>query len=746
MKKTASIILGLALLVTACSAPKKGSHDSDYLFKVGDKEVTNEEFIYVFNKNNFNNDSVITRQEIDEYLELFVNFKLKVKEAESLGLQNEEAFIQELETYRKQLAKPYLTETTITNALIEEAYERSKQEVNASHILITVDPGASPQDTLAAYQKITALRDRAINGEDFNALARSNSQDPSAVQNGGNLGYFTSMQMVYPFEEAAYATAEGEVSEPFRTRYGYHIVKVHDKRESRGKIKVAHIMIRAAQGMSVEDSVAARKKAEEIYRMLDQGADWFETASEYSEDLNTKDRGGELPWFGTGNMVPSFENAAFALENPKDISEPVKTPYGWHIIRLLERQSVPALEDVRENIARQINRDSRAEVNKKALIKRLKEENSFQENTEVLEQMVALVSTAAVSGNWEKAQSDSLGSKAVFTINLKPYYVSDFISLAERSAEGLNRGGTAEPSVRNLYDRWTEMKLVEYEEEHLADKYDDYRLLYQEYREGILLFELMDRKVWSKATRDTSGLRNYYQENIEKYQWGKRFNAAIIKLSDASLADEVKPLLKADLYPVSGSTTVLEPGDGDMLFNNLHRFKLDSLARRVNAKSSLILTASLPEEDEAFADSVRQTLSRFGINGEKLRTQGTESSTAALAIMSTSPKDMEAFLNEGRPLSFRVDYGRFEVSGNEMLQDLPAEKGVYEVTDDENALIRIYEVLEPQAKQLSEIRGQVISDYQEHLEKEWVAELREKYPVEINRRALNEIYRKFENE
>ncbi|MGB5978514.1 MAG: peptidylprolyl isomerase, partial [Cyclobacteriaceae bacterium] len=289
MKYTVLFCLCLTLLAAGCATPDKSSSDNADLFTVGDKSVTSEEFIYVFNKNNFNNDSTITREEIDEYLELFVNFKLKVKEAETLGLQNEESFTRELETYRKQLAKPYLTETNVTNALIQEAYDRSKVEVNASHILITAGPDASPEDTLAAYNQITGLRERVMNGEDFNQVARENSQDPSAIQNGGNLGYFTSMQMVYPFEEAAYNTPVGDVSQPFRTRFGYHILKVQDKRDSRGKIKVGHIMIRASQGISPEDSVTAKNKADELYRQLKDSADWFAVARQYSEDLNTKD-------------------------------------------------------------------------------------------------------------------------------------------------------------------------------------------------------------------------------------------------------------------------------------------------------------------------------------------------------------------------------------------------------------------------------------------------------------------------
>ncbi|MGB5975860.1 MAG: peptidylprolyl isomerase, partial [Cyclobacteriaceae bacterium] len=451
--------------------------------------------------------------------------------------------------------------------------------------------------------------------------------------------------------------------------------------------------------------------------------------------------------FGTGNMVPAFENAAFSLQNPGDISEPVKTPYGWHIIKLIEKQSMPELDEVREAISRQINRDSRAEVNKKALIRRLEEENGFSENEEIVEEAIGLIATTAINGEWEEATADSVAEKAIFSINLEPYFTRDFIKFAQSSSESLNQGGATETAVRNLYKNWTERELMAYEEDHLADKYDDYRLLYQEYREGILLFELMDRKVWSKATRDTSGLRNFFEDNIDDYQWGERYQSAIVKLSDASLTDQVRSLLEEDTYPVSVSETELEPGEGDMMFSNLHRYYLDSLARRMSTSPSMILYARLPAGNKSFSDSLVLNLDRLGISGEKLRSEDTDEETATFTILSSSPKDMESYLNENSPLAVRIDYGAFQASDKESLQQVPSRPGIYEVSvDGSSALVRVYSMLEPQPRKLSENRGQVISDYQEYLEKQWVAELREKYPVEINEKALNQIYREFETE
>ncbi|MGB3777226.1 MAG: peptidylprolyl isomerase, partial [Tunicatimonas sp.] len=328
-------VCALALLTAACSTTKKSADQSStfqpqeaVLFSVANDSVRADEFMYVYQKNQA--DSVARMSEaaqaqaVRDYLKLYVNFKLKVKAAEAAQLDQKESFKKELAQYQQQLAKPYLVENRVTEQLIEEAYERSKQEVKASHILITVDENAAPADTLRVYQKADSLRQLALNGASFAMLAEQYSDDPSAASNGGDLGYFTALQMVYPFENAAYHTEMGSISPPIRTRFGYHIIKVHDKRPSKGKVKVAHIMIR--EGENAQDS-SAQQKAQQIYEQLQQGGNWNELTERFSDDVTTRSSGGELPFFGTGNMIESFEDAAFALKNPGDISPPVKTRF-----------------------------------------------------------------------------------------------------------------------------------------------------------------------------------------------------------------------------------------------------------------------------------------------------------------------------------------------------------------------------------------------------------------------------------
>ena len=295
---------------------------------LGTYPVPANEFAYVYRKNNSAAPDYGTRQSVNDYLDLYTNVRLKVLEAEQKGLDTTQAFKRELDGYRQQLAQPYLTEKSVTDQLVREAYDRMSQEVSASHILIRVAPDATPQDTLAAYQRIDKIRQQALAGTDFGQLARTQSEDPSAKENGGKLGYFTAMQMVYPFESAAYKTPVGQISAPIRTRFGYHLIKVNDKRAAQGEIKVAHLMIRMNANTAKSDSLTAKKKIDELYSRLKKSENWDKLVAQFSEDAGSAANGGELPPFGTGRMIPSFEEVAFKLQKPGDIAAPVQTPYG----------------------------------------------------------------------------------------------------------------------------------------------------------------------------------------------------------------------------------------------------------------------------------------------------------------------------------------------------------------------------------------------------------------------------------
>ena len=288
--------LFLSLFVSLQLASFAQTATKEALFTIDSKPYYTDEFLRVYNKNlDLVKDE--SQKDLTQYLELFVGYKLKITKANKLGLQNGEAYKNELASYRTQLSKNYLTDSKVTNELVVEGYERSKKEIKAAHILLLVDENAAPADTLAAFNKANEIRDRALKGEDFGQLAAEFSQDPSVKENKGDLGYFSSFRMVYAFETAAFKTAKGAISMPVRTRYGFHLIKVEDVRDNRGEVTVAHIMILNPKEDKPEDKAAAQSKIDDIYQKLQQGEKFEELAKQFSEDKSSSSRGGVLARF-----------------------------------------------------------------------------------------------------------------------------------------------------------------------------------------------------------------------------------------------------------------------------------------------------------------------------------------------------------------------------------------------------------------------------------------------------------------
>ncbi len=543
---------------TATAGPGDGKKEKKdpTLMTIGGKKVGVSEFKYIYEKNNSKSDEAYSEVSVREYLELFINFKLKVFEAESLGMDTVKKFQRELAGYKKQLAKPYLTEKSVTEKLVKEAYERKKQEIHASHILIKLREDAAPADTIKAYNKIIEIRKRAEKGEDFGKLAKEFSQDPSAKMNGGDLGYFSSLRMVYPFENAAYKTEEGKISTPVRTRFGYHILKVHDKRPYSGKVQAAHIMVEAASGISKEDSLKAKNKIDQIYQELINGEDWGQKCRQFSDHQPTKNRDGELKPFSVGEIgVPAIENAAFALSNPGDISKPVKSPYGWHIIKLIEKKGLEPFEELEDKIRQKVNKLSRNELNRKALIERLKTEDHFKQYKGKVKKAFRLSDSSLVQGKWSYDNDNKILQKPLFSIEDKKYIAKDFFDYVKRK-QSPKPGGSHEFLFKKAYDDYLAEELLSYEESHLEDKYEAYKMLVKEYRDGILLFELMDEMVWSKAVKDTSGLKSFYESHTHKYQWEKRMKATVYDVINEEHLEKLKDLINQKLSPAEIETTL----------------------------------------------------------------------------------------------------------------------------------------------------------------------------------------------
>lgn len=545
-KRSVAAALLSWLLVFAASAqsdPAKG----ETLFLVNNKPVMIEEFIYLFRKNHQRDRGDFTKEKMEEYLKLFINYKLKVEEAISRGMDTTAVFKKEYTTYRNELLKPYLPDSKVIDSLVALTYERLKEEVNASHILIALKPDALPEDTLEAFKRISALRKRALAGERFADLAARYSEEPGAETTAGNLGFFTAMQMVFPFEQAAYTTPVGGVSQPVRTQFGYHIIHVLDRQPARGEVEVSHIMIRTGNNA---DNEKAKNTIFDLHDQLQKGMDWRELCQRYSEDANSKENGGRLRPFGVGAMasVPEFEEMAFSLKEQGEISDPIQTQFGWHILRLEAKIPLPPFEDLKASLTQRVSRDERVTISRDALREKLKKELGYSENTDVKRELLNMPDSTILSPQWNRMISESTGEAVLFTMQDTPFRVKDFIAYVH---EGQRGGIKAAENMSQLFTQYTEAVQINMLEEKVKQQSPDYRWLLKEYYEGILLFEIMEKEVWNKAMDDTVGQRNYFKAHATDYHAGERIAGTVYSSTSQQHLEELQNLLGSSDSAVS---------------------------------------------------------------------------------------------------------------------------------------------------------------------------------------------------
>ncbi len=510
------------------------------ILQIDNHFFSKEEFQNIYKKNNTGLAEDSDVKTPSEYMELFINFKLKVLEAQALGMDTVSSFVSELKGYRDELAQPYLTNIKYDEEMLQTAYYRTKHERKASHILINVAPGA---DTLQAYQRIMEIRKKIQDGADFGEMAFQYSEDPSAKQNRGELGYFSAFMMVFPFEDAAYKTPIGEVSMPARTQFGYHLVNVEDERESKGQISVAHIMKRFPQpnvpdaGHSQPSRESIRSEIDSLYQLLKNGANFEELAKKYSDDQYSARSGGKLQPFPEGRMVPSFAGAAFALGKDSDISPVIETPYGWHIIKRLKYFPVPAFDEIKSQLAENIKKNPLISKHSRDIfISGLKKEYHFSID-EVNKKLLSKNSSIEPnSRNVIHAEGQDT-AQTLFSFDTKKYTIGNFISFQNKKG-----GLVTKDELAGEIDEFVAEKLLELENSRLEEKYPEFRMLMQEYHDGILLFNISEKLIWNKASEDTLGLKDFYERNKMKYMGNEQFKGWVISCSDLetrSRADEI---------------------------------------------------------------------------------------------------------------------------------------------------------------------------------------------------------------
>lgn len=543
LKRAAITLLCSALLILTSSAQSpspKQKNKSLNLFTLNRKPITVDEFIYLYKKNHLDAQKDFTKEKINEYLELFVNFKLKVEEAKKRGLDTTALFLKEFNGYKEELRKPYLPDAKIVDSLVSLTYARMREEVKASHILVAIKPDASPEDTIKAYAKIAALRKKILEGEDFGLIAAEFSEDPSAKVNKGSLGYFTAMQMVYPFESAAYASKVGDVSPPVRTRFGYHIVKVFDRRPARGEVEVSHILIRTG---NTKENDQVKNAIFNVHEQLQAGLSWEELCQKYSEDTNTKETSGRLRPFGTGAMaaVPEFEKIAFELQVPGEISDPFQTQYGWHIMRLERKIPVPAFADISPSLKTRVARDERTELSKKDLRNKLRKDYQFSENQTIKSKILALADSSLLKGKWKPTGLVTAEGETLFTLKGSKISSKDFFSFVAKTQRHSNLA--PEKYMDQLYNQFVDDRIIQLVEEQIIEEHPEYQFVLQEYYEGILLFDIMEKEVWNKASQDSAGQQSYYMSHKADYSTGERARVAFYSSSTQDFREPLRQLI-----------------------------------------------------------------------------------------------------------------------------------------------------------------------------------------------------------
>ena len=566
-------------------------NNDEVLLKISGKNVTVGEFMSIYQKNYVKGD-VIDKKSLEEYLNLFINYKLKVMEAEELGLDTVAANKTELKGYRDQLAKPFFTDEATIDRLVKEAYDREQIDIRASHIVFRLRANAMPADTLAVYEKALKIRERILNGESFEAMAMEFSDDQSAKDkpanqqhplirgNHGDLGYFTVFSMIYPFENGAYLTEVGQVSMPIRTEYGYHLIKPVVKRKAMGKVTVSRIYIAFPARATAQDSLNVKARIDSVYLKLKSGEKFDMLVKKYSMDEGTKQKAGQLPELGVDKVVPDLIDGIYKLDSAGQFTEPLLAVNGYHIFKLIRKKVPGTFEEEKADLKQRVMKDIRGLQAKETVITRVKNELGYKENLAARDDFYDVVTDSIFFGKWKAEQAAGL-NKNLLTIGKNTYTQKDFTDYLISKQRKREKEPIAS-FVNRLYKDFSDDCVIKAEDAQLETKYPEFRALMKEYRDGIILFDLTERKVWSMAVKDTTGLQKFYQKNKKNYMWDKRLEASIYKVKDSSVVQKVKNFITTGL------------NDGDIL-------------KSVNSDSLKILvieSGKYAHKDNAIIDSI----------------------------------------------------------------------------------------------------------------------------------------------
>ncbi|TDQ13735.1 peptidyl-prolyl cis-trans isomerase SurA [Algoriphagus boseongensis] len=605
-RTVSAFVFSLILLIQGQFAQEAFSQESEssVLMTVGGKPVYKDDLVYLISKGTGDKSSPgISREEFEENLELFINYQLKVREAEALGLDQSEEFKTEFASFKESLIAPFLIKNSIEEGELRKAYSRMQEIIRASHVLFQFPPNASTEDSLIVLKMALKVKGEIENGGNINELALQYSDDPSAQSNKGDLGYFTSLQMVQPFEDAAYGLQTGMVSDPVLTNFGYHIIQVKDRQPNPGQVRVSHILVRFEAGDATQEENARRKIADIYTEIQKESTVWEDIVRNFSEDPGTKDQGGLLPWFGVGNMIPEFEMAAFSLTEIGEVSPPLRTQYGYHILRLEDKRPIDSFEELEESIRSRILRDSRSGMIQSQVVAIQKARYGFKEDEQSVQQLSQQLNEVTKSELSTRASSTN---SPLFTIQGKAYTTSDLANYVQDQEVVLR---SKVPTFDFWYDRFVAETLSKEEEKDLESTNKEYQMLLKEYRDGILLFSLMNKEVWEKGIADSLGQVDYFRKNIADYQWGERTEAFIVKVIDSQQLESAKNMLQNQGY----NESIINSFESQAAANNPLAFQTESGVFEINEHPVL----SLMDRNKTFQEIVFENQTYLVLTGQK---------------------------------------------------------------------------------------------------------------------------------
>ena len=679
------VLFTLAAAVTGCG--------STYVADIAGDKISVAEFEQVYAKNNGGMEAAAktSLEEKQKFLDLYVKFRLKVKDAYEHGYDKDPELKKELSDYRGNLAVSYMVDQEITKPALEKMYQRKLKEVRASHILIRVAPNASPEDTVKAFTAAQKIIDSLKMGIPFETLAVHNSQDPSVQQNKGDLYYFTAGAMVPEFEDAVFSMKAGEFSTtPIRTQFGYHVVKVMDVQQNQGQVHAAHIMKRLASNASAEDSAkAANELSAARDSIVNHNGDFGDFAKRLTDDTYSAPRGGDIGFIDRGRIVKEFDQALFALKDG-DVSGVVKTQFGLHLIKRLGTKGVPAFGEIEQQLKTEYQR-SRFQKDYNRMVEKSKAAYNFTMDENVLKEFAASVDTTKTTADavWDSTVSSETRSKILFTFANEKVSVGTVISRAKENQELQNLSLKNPSSVQTIVKKIGDALVMEYQALQMQSKFPDFAQIMKEYEEGILLFKGEQENVWNKVAPSDSILRIYYEQNKAKYVWPDRVNVQEIYVKTDSIAHLVQKAL-------TGYTV-----------DSLVAKKTKRKTRKVQYDTLKIKVAPISFDSAAALFNKRgNTIAARGVMG--------------LQPVSTNEITKQAWTWEEKDaLTYVPRDGGFSFIN--VLQKDPAREKTFE-----------------------EAQSEVSSAYQEsetkRLSDAWVEELKKKYPVVINEEALKKAF------